>query len=303
MPRTRRRQHSPQNSGGRNTQTTQTNGAASTATNSTNNNTTPGNTVDIDSSDTEIDEQTHKSAPNSKPKLQIFKGQNDKVTVENWFKRFEMLSKFYKWSDSQELVMLGNYLEDDALNWYIENYQDKIYSELKDKMNSRFGLETVEPIVEFVNLRYDFKTGIKEYFETKRRLGVAAKLTESQMIPLLILNLPNKMAECFTAVKPSTFAEFYAIAKTAENNFKKSNFVKQNSNVKPNNVQGNVKSKRKPPDPCRICEKLGFKNRYHWSQDCRNKGKTQPQNQNQQKSITNCELTQSENDLTKIDLN
>jgi hypothetical protein len=37
---------------------------------------------------------------------------------------------------------------------------------------ARLGLETVEPIVEFVNLKYYTKTGIKEYFESKRRFGI-----------------------------------------------------------------------------------------------------------------------------------
>jgi hypothetical protein len=65
--------------------------------------------------------------------------------------------------------MLGNYLEDDALNWYIENKDNSNYNELKEKLINRFSVKTVEPIVEFFNLKYDSKSGIKEYFEKKRR--------------------------------------------------------------------------------------------------------------------------------------
>ena len=32
------------------------------------------------------------STPDVKPKIQIFKGLNDKVSIENWIKRFEMIS-------------------------------------------------------------------------------------------------------------------------------------------------------------------------------------------------------------------
>ena len=260
--------------------------------------------VDQNSSDTDSNNSSNKS----KPKIQIFKGIGDKVTIENWLKRFEMLSQFYKYSEKTKIVMLGNYLEDDALNWYIENYCDDNYIEIKQKLINRFGLETVEPIVEFVNLRYDFKTGIKEYFETKRRYGVAAKLTESQMIPLMINNLPLKMIDCFTAVKAKTFSEFYSIAKTAENNYKRNSFKNQSFNEKPKvkNENSSVKPKRKPPNPCRICEGLGFKGRYHWSNDCTNKSKTNPTTQTNSKTINSIENNSnelSENDIRNIDLN
>ena len=237
------------------------------------------NIANDDSSESEMETTTNTS--HSKPKLQVFKGVSDKVKIDNWLKRYEMLANYYKWSDKTKIVMLGNYLEDDALNWYIENCNDN-YVELKTKLINRFGLETVEPIIEFVNIRYDIKSGIKEYFETKRRYGVAAQLTESQMIPLMINNLPLKMIEYFTAVKPKTFTEFYSIAKTAENNFKRNSFKNQsisNTNSKPNFPNSAQKPKRKPPNPCRICENLGFKNRFHWSNDCRNKAKQNSQEQ------------------------
>lgn len=47
---------------------------------------------------------TQRSAK-SKPKLQIFRGLNDKVSIENWLKRFEMLGKYYNWSESDKIVV------------------------------------------------------------------------------------------------------------------------------------------------------------------------------------------------------
>ena len=90
-----------------------------------------------------------------------------------------MISNFYKWREPKRVVMLGNYLEDDALNWYIENTDTDNWETVKEKLISRFGVQTVEPIVEFFNLKYDLKVGIKEYFEQKRRFGVLARLTEN----------------------------------------------------------------------------------------------------------------------------
>jgi hypothetical protein len=44
-----------------------------------------------------------------------------------------MLATFYKWNESQKIVMIGNYLEDDALNWFIENYENCNFNELETK--------------------------------------------------------------------------------------------------------------------------------------------------------------------------
>jgi hypothetical protein len=80
-----------------------------------------------------------------------------------------MLSLYYKWSERKKLVMLGNYLEDDVLNCFIENNDNCSFDEMKDKLINRFGVQIliVEPIVEFFNLKYtyDLNIGIKVYFE------------------------------------------------------------------------------------------------------------------------------------------
>ena len=96
----------------------------------------------------------------------------------------------------------------------------------------------------------------------------------------MIQGLHPKMITNFIAVKPKTFAEFYQIAKTAEDNYKRNTELYSKNNkfkpkTQPNAVSGNTKVKPKPPNPCRICENLGFKGRYHWSNDCRNKNKAQ----------------------------
>ena len=66
-----------------------------------------------------------------------------------------MLANFYKWVESNRIVMLGNYLEDNALSWYIENYENYSFNEIECKLIARFGIEILKPIVEFVNLKYD----------------------------------------------------------------------------------------------------------------------------------------------------
>ena len=243
-----------------------------------------------------------------KPKIQVFKGFNDKISIENWLKRFEMIAKHLKWSDNDKLVLLGNYLEDDALNWYIENSCDN-YSQVKDRLINRFGVETADPIVEFVTIRYDIKLGIKDYFERKRRFGNLAKLTVEQMIPLMINNLHPRMIESFIAVKPKTLTQFYNIAQSAETNLKRftNRPVPMSDKQKQFNSSQTKPAKRKPPNPCRICENIGYKNRYHWSNDCRNRGKPNiSQNVSQTKAINslqvNADVSSEENDITNIEI-
>jgi len=104
-----------------------------------------------------------------------------------------------------------------------------------------------------------------------------------------------KMSDNFIAVKPKTYVEFYNIAKTAENNYKRNFNVINKLNGKTKNVNHSiVKPNKKPLNPCRICETLGFKNRYHWTQDCRNKTKNQNQTNAKQINLINSQSDETE---------
>ena len=216
----------------------------------------------------------------SKINLQFYRGLNDKLTIENWFKRYELISNYYKWSNDRKIIMLGNYLEDDALNWYLENCETNDWNELKQNLISRFSLGSADPMTEFVEYKYDFKIGIKEYFEKKRRLGTLAKLNEAQIIPIMVQGLNYQFKNYFVTVQPKSYAEFYRIAKAIEDNlndsFKNRVKVKNNTVKKANETRGTIK--KKPPSACRICESLGYKNRFHWASECRNRNKNQNTN-------------------------
>jgi hypothetical protein len=113
-----------------------------------------------------------------------------------------------------------------------------------------------------------------------------ANLSEKHIISTLIDGLPQSMIEKFITVRPQSYSEFYFIAKKAEESFK-DNPKYFNKNIK-NKFSKTVnlnKSKVKPPKPCYICEKLGFKNRFHWVNECRNKNKLNIQNQSKSNSI------------------
>lgn len=256
--------------------------------------------------------QGNKTTINSKVHVQIYKGYNDKLSIENWFKRFELIAKLQKWNDSEKIIMLGNFLEDDALNWYLENCDTENWFELKANLEARFSLGTIDPMTDFVNLKYDFKLGLKDYFEKKRRLGVLAKLKESQIVPIMIQGLHAKFKSHFLAVQPQNYIEFYRIAKAIEDNLNENFRVDKNKNNSKNKLNDkklndNKSLKKKPPSACRICEKLGFKGRFHWANECKNKYKKVDSNQNTNiKQVNVTEKSDDETDypiLQNINLN
>lgn len=258
-----------------------------------------------------------KNANSLKNNLVLYKGEDDKITIENWFIRFEMICKFDNIRDSDKVFILGNYLSDSALDWYINlvNGNDNItFEEIKKGIISRFGFQTINPLVEFVRLNYDTNLGMENYFNQKRKLASLSGLTETQSVILMIEGLPFNLKNCFIAVQPTTYTEFLSIAKVAENNLLKNFFpkIQNNSNnnyssfhpkfktnkrFRGNNLFGynnnnnNNRSnysvdnnkfkfvrketeKKLPPNPCRICEKKGHMNQFHWVWDCKNRDQT-----------------------------
>lgn len=263
-----------------------------------------GNRDGIVANNRQDDIEINETSTQSKVNVQVFKGSNDKITIENFFKRFELISNNSKWSNNKKILMLGNFFEDEALNHYLEICDINDWNEIKNNLISRFSLGTCNPMNDFVELRYDFKTGLKDYFERKKQLGVLAKLTEQQIIPIMINGLHPKFRMHFVTVQPQTYAEFYRIAKAIEDNLnenykshKQKPHANNNQNKKPND---STKNKRKPPSACRICEGLGFKNRFHWASDCKNKNKnsnsytnTNPNLNSKQINITDKQETES----------
>lgn len=238
----------------------------------------------------------------NEPTIQTFRGIGDKIPIENWLSRFNDISEFYTWNERKKIVMLGNFLVDEALSWYTEEKNDCDWQQLEEKLISRFGVSTTYPIVEFVHLKYDFNSDMKTYFEKKRRLGHLAKLTEEQMIPLLIDGLPASMANSFVALRPKNLAHFYEVASNAEANVKKNSqkpFFKGPNERK--SFDKDRKEKKKPPHPCKICDELGFKNRYHWMPDCINKDKKKAKQIN---SMTcNCNAEKELDNFRQLPLN
>lgn len=210
-----------------------------------------------------------------------FDGDKCEISIENWIDRFEELTKGRNLSDQQKIIMIGNYLKDEALDWYmsVRKHHDSItFEKLRSLFLNRFALKLVAPVLEFSRHKYDSSKGVLEYYKNKRRLGTLAGLSEDHIVSFMIDGLPPFLAAAFVAIEPQSMDDFLRIATKAEANFKQREARNSNqSNLKRSHhkMHSNTGSSMpKPPSPCRICENLGYKNRFHWANDCRNRNQS-----------------------------
>lgn len=242
-----------------------------------------------------------------RPKLQKFNGHDKSVTIENWLKLYESSAQRYHWSSEEMIDLLGEYLEREALNFYLDSRDNTDWPTLKSKLIIRFGVKSVDPIVEFDRLKYYQTSGIEDYFETKRRLAGLSFLNESQAVALMIEHLSDELKRYFIGHRAKTYCEFYAIAKTAENQLpKRDKNVNQMNTFGLNSAMKNKKqpnqnltnqSKKLPKGACFRCANQGRPNQMHWANDCPlKKDQTTPKQVNFIDD-TSSSSTQNENDL------
>ena len=136
-------------------------------------------------------------------------------------------------------------------------------------------------MIEFIHFKMTHDSDLKTYYEKKRMLGFRASLTLDQIIPVMIDGLPMDIKSHFVSVQPTSLEEVFKIACNADMNRKRKFYVepfygskrKFDNQTSTSFMKKPKFQKKKPPQPCSICTKKGFLNRYHWMSDCRNKDK------------------------------
>lgn len=227
-----------------------------------------------------------------KPRLHIFDGIKKNVTIENWCKMYESAARRYNWSDEDIVDLLNEYLDGDALNFYLYERDNCDWFTIKSKLINRFGIKAIEPLEECVRLKFHHKKNVTEYFEEKRRLANLALLSESQAVVLLIEGLNDQLRNCFLGHRINTYDQFFAIAKSAENQLpsyhhNQGKFNRNQGNRLPsiinnrnnNNNENRQFVKRQPKSACWICENAGKPNQMHWKEDCPIRQERQHQHQ------------------------
>lgn len=236
----------------------------------------PGSSNDLQAT---TDENNLIKNPNSfieshaeKMLIQNFDGDTRRLSIDAWVDRYEMLAERRGFDDENMVIELGSYLVYEALEWYMSVMREKKdinFENLKILLLQRFGIKSVDPMSECVDLKYNEKIGMKNYFEQKRTLGMKAGLAENQIISLMIHGLPPNYSSVFNSMKPKSMEEFFNVAKRTENSLM-NHSSRSSSNLQRREVHRS-QNQNSPKNPCWICEKLGYPKRFHWTRDCWNK--------------------------------
>ena len=251
--------------------------------------------------------------------IQKFKGLDSKIKIENWLRMYERIIRYMNWSDEESIIHLFSYLEDDALEWFSGNLDTyNTFNDVKGDLMAQYGVETEDPLRKACDTRYNFKEGLKPYFNNIRRYAALAGLDMRNTLSLLKRNLPFNILDFIGGTPIQDYNQFCNIVRAAEENIaRKRNEIEKrkffHSDTKPcktlqkpassssfnSKHKQEFKSKKSvPPKPCRICENLGFQSRYHWMSECRNKTSKDAK----AKEVNNCEVGDDTFDINKINL-
>lgn len=104
--------------------------------------------------------------------IQSFDGDTRRLSIDAWIDRYEMLAKRKNFNDNDMVIELGSYLAYEGLEWYMSvmRENEKIsFPDLKSLLLQRFGVKSIDPMAECVDLRYDQRSGMN-IFRTETQL-------------------------------------------------------------------------------------------------------------------------------------
>ena len=208
-----------------------------------------------------------------------------------------------------------NYLDDDSLEWYSSNLDRyNTFDDARTDLLTQFGIDTTDSLKRALEVNYDFKTGIKPYFDNIKRYAGLAGLDLKNTLSILKQNLPSSIKNFIGGVSITNYSQFYNIVREAQEHIERKikEFEKKRAlrstpfrpqpitsrkETRPQTVYKPKENRPSvPPRPCKICAAMGYHGRYHWMSKCKNKTPqvTKPKE-------VNC--NELENDINKIDLN
>jgi hypothetical protein len=231
------------------------------------------------------------------PKLVAYTGHNT-IAIKEWLNLFEVILSSLKITDDKDkAIKLMSYLDDSALTYYALHIAPKManitWADVRHLMETRFGLQTISPIVASVRRILTKADTIESYYKEKMSLLDRTALSEEHKADLLTEGLPKAYQLDFHATHIPTPQEWLKVALKVEadtNHYSqpKSPFVSAHtksslctvSHCEPDKAlcSGSANTSHKPKHTqlpvCQICRNVGLSSR-HWHKDCPQKGKQQ----------------------------
>ena len=136
--------------------------------------------MDSDQQVTEIAEQmrTQKESssmsmgldkPQSKLKICKYKRESDsKLQLKSWLQFFDIQATFFKWDEKEKIVNLGQYLEGEVLDFFINHCSrpSMTWTQICNSLTSRFDSKTSNPLIECFEFKY--RGNIEVYYDHKK---------------------------------------------------------------------------------------------------------------------------------------
>jgi hypothetical protein len=203
----------------------------------------------------------------------------------HWLEQFESECARHGIKDEIKVIeTLNFFLVGSPKDWYEANLR-KIGLTCWSKWRSSFLSVFVDSSWSKIRKAFNFKYlggSLIDYALTKEKLclEVEKKGSSESRINMIVVNLPLEIQDKLDKTKITGIDELFIELRKIDDSFSRQNKeFTTNKNLtnfrgnigKPNNQIGEFKKK-----PCYICEKAGFKNRYHLANECRNKESYRP---------------------------
>lgn len=226
-----------------------------------------------------IQELEGKLEESSKPKVSEIKNKflieafNGKQEAKSWILNYENeCNRFKITCNETKIEILKQFLEGNTLEWYQANLIKLKLSEW-DSWRDSFLLTFRKLDWSSIRTAFNFKYiygSIMEYMIKKERLLLEAdkNFPELARIYQIIYGLPIPIQELLDREKIININTLIIELKKHKDVYKRkedNEVIKEKQNIK------DIRQTKKKP--CQICEKLGFPDRYHPIQVCRNRNK------------------------------
>lgn len=231
-----------------------------------------------------------------KIKLQKFDGSEKSVTVDAWFRLFEIVVQDVP-TAKDKIEQLISYLQGDALEYFALVIAPKIneltYEQAKDKFVFRFSPDCVSPLISAQRMHQQKGTPVRKYFDQKLALLQKTSLKEYEIVESLTDGLLPEYRQFLPSARCKTLDAWVEIVSNLEADpaikaryghgqlssigVPTTNCIIQHckgcgsgesSSVQKHLMrQGKEKGSDRPSEPCRFCTAAG-KRFFHWHKDC-----------------------------------
>ena len=194
---------------------------------------------------------------------------NKKNNASEWIEKYEKECSRHKiMKEEQKIEILEQFLEDTAKIWYelhSKNKKNSTWIEWKNSFLNHFSKKGWSTIRKAYNYKY-IEGSLIDYLLIKEKLctEIEDKMTTTSKINLMVMGLPIHMQEKLDIEEITSIEKLMIEIKKINN----STFERRRLEVtkKEDFKKLTIPNKK----PCAICEKLGYKNRFHSTQICWN---------------------------------